>query len=49
LTLFVFLVRADHAHHAAAAHDLALVTDSLHRCSDLHDPLLSSSCFGLRP
>jgi hypothetical protein len=27
LPLFMFLIRADHAHHAAAAHDLALVTD----------------------
>ena len=36
LTLFVLLIRADHPHHAAAADDLALVTDSLHRRSDLH-------------
>src|SRR5215813_2174690 len=36
LTLLVLLVRADHAHHAAAADDLALVTDSLDRRSYLH-------------
>jgi hypothetical protein len=29
LSLFVLLVRADHPHHAGAAHDLALVTDAL--------------------
>src|SRR5205809_2115622 len=36
LSLLVLLVRADHAHHAAAANDLALVTDSLDRRSYLH-------------
>jgi hypothetical protein len=30
LPLFVFLVAADHAHHALAAHDLALVANSSH-------------------
>src|SRR4029079_3201562 len=37
LPLLVLLIRADHAHHATAADDLALVANSLHRCSDLHN------------
>ncbi len=41
----MLLIRADHAHHAAAAHDLALVTDSFHRRSDFH----SFSHFALGP
>src|SRR5438552_3126478 len=36
LPLLVFCVRADHAHHAAAAHELELVTNFFDRCSDLH-------------
>src|SRR5215831_7644454 len=36
LTLLVLLIRANHAHHAAAAHDLALVTNSLYRCPNFH-------------
>jgi hypothetical protein len=30
LTLFVFRVLADHAHHALAVHDLALVANLLY-------------------
>jgi len=30
LALFVLRILADHAHHAFAVHDLALVTDFLH-------------------
>src|SRR5919107_1264452 len=37
LPLLVLLVRADHAHHTLAPHDLALVTDFLDRRSDLHE------------
>ena len=42
LPLLVLLVRADHPHHAAAADDLALVANPLHRCSDLHRRLRSA-------
>jgi hypothetical protein len=27
LSLFMFLIRADHAHHATTAHDLALIAN----------------------
>src|SRR3990172_6929684 len=37
LSLLVLLVWADHAHHAMPAHDLALVTDPLHRRPHLHN------------
>jgi len=33
----MFLIRADHPHHAAAADDLALVANPFDRCSDLHN------------
>src|SRR4051812_19821004 len=36
LSLLVLLIRTDHPHHAAAADDLALVANLLHRCSNLH-------------
>src|SRR5581483_6513179 len=36
LPLLVFLVRADHAHHAAATHDLALVANPFDRRSYFH-------------
>jgi hypothetical protein len=36
LALLVALVLADHANHALAAHDLALLTDLLDARSDLH-------------
>src|SRR3954470_22704033 len=39
LPLLVLLVRADHAHHAAAADHLALVTNPFDRRSHLHDTL----------
>src|SRR5579864_1102168 len=38
LPLLVLLIRADHAHDAAPAHDLALVTNPFDRCPDLHSP-----------
>jgi hypothetical protein len=37
LPLLMLRVLADHAHHAVAVDDLALVTDFLHRCPDFHD------------
>jgi hypothetical protein len=37
LTLLVALVGADHAHDALAPDDLAVLTHSFDRCSDLHD------------
>src|SRR5579872_4972228 len=44
LPLFMFRVLADHAHHALAVHDLALVADFLDRCPNLHnDPQLLAS------
>ena len=39
LPLFVLLVRADHADDAAAAYDLALVTDPFDRRSNFHATL----------
>ena len=39
LPLLVLRVRADHAHDAAAPHDLALLADPLDRCSDLQSIL----------
>src|SRR6478735_1942120 len=39
LPLLVLLVRADHAHHTAAADHLALVTNPFDRRSHLHDTL----------
>src|SRR5437660_12607697 len=42
LSLFVLLIRTDDPHHAAAADDLALVADSLHRCSNFHHDLTPS-------
>jgi hypothetical protein len=43
LTLLVFLIRADHPHHPAAADDLALVANSLDRSSYLHCILIPGS------
>src|SRR5262245_54184334 len=37
LPLLVFLIRADHAHDATTAHDLALVANPLHGRPNLHD------------
>jgi hypothetical protein len=37
LPLFVLLIRTDHPHHAAAADDLAFVTNPSDRCPDLHE------------
>jgi hypothetical protein len=37
LALLVLGVLADHTHHATAVDDLALVTDLLYRCTNLHD------------
>src|ERR1700730_639751 len=39
LSLLVLLIRTDDPHDAAAADDLALVANSLHRCSNFHDDL----------
>jgi hypothetical protein len=36
LSLFMFRVFADHAHHALAVHDLALVANLLYRRPNLH-------------
>ena len=36
LTLLVLRVLADDTHHATAVNDLALVTDLLYGCTDLH-------------
>jgi len=47
LSLFMFRVHADHAHHALAVDDLALVANLLNRCSYLHNSL--SHAAGLRP
>src|SRR5690349_4170411 len=44
LPLLVLRVRADHAHHAAAPHNLALVANPFDRCSDFH---WLRSCLGL--
>src|SRR5687767_15975328 len=41
LSLFVLRIRADHAHDAAPAHDLALVANLLHRRSYLHKSFYS--------
>src|SRR2546426_5835627 len=38
LPLFMFRIRADHPHHAAAADDLALVANPFDRRSHLHSP-----------
>jgi len=40
LSLLVFLIRADHPHHAAAPDDLALVANPFHRRSHFHDYLV---------
>src|ERR1041385_8190669 len=36
----MFRILADHAHHTFAVHDLALITNLLYRCSDLHNFLI---------
>jgi uncharacterized membrane protein YraQ (UPF0718 family) len=41
LTLLVFGVGADHAHHALAVDDFALVANLLYRCSYFHTVLTS--------
>jgi hypothetical protein len=41
LALLVFRIDANHAHHAFAVDDLALVTDFLYRRSYFHKPALS--------
>jgi hypothetical protein len=38
----MFLIRADHPHHAAAADDLALVTNPFDRRPNFHKPLVAS-------
>src|SRR5579864_1655282 len=43
LALLVFRVGADHAHHALAVDDLALVANLFYRCSDFHTVLSSPS------
>jgi hypothetical protein len=43
LPLLVFLVRADHPHHATAADDLALVANPFDRRSDFHHYSVSSN------
>src|SRR5580765_8514356 len=48
LPLLVFLVRANHPHHAAAPDDLALVADSLHRRSYFHVAPASAEGFALQ-
>src|SRR5437762_10373871 len=47
----MLLIRADHAHDASTAHDLALVANPFDRRSDLHDcnPLSSSRVPGWSP
>src|SRR5580704_8012835 len=49
LPLLVFLIRANHAHDATPAHDLALVTNPLDRCPDLHMPAILTTTGQLRP
>ena len=41
LPLLVLLIRADHAHDTAPAHDLALVANTFHGRSHLHDNFLT--------
>jgi hypothetical protein len=45
LPLLVLRVLADHAHDAAAAHELALGTDPADRRSDFHVRLLAAPYF----